>query len=42
MDPSAWATPAGLGVFLGGLGVLLAGVGIITWASRDVCEDKED
>jgi hypothetical protein len=35
MDPSAWASPIGLGVFFAGLGILLTGIGVLTWGSRE-------
>jgi len=42
MDPSAWASPAGLGVFFAGLGILFVGIGIMSWGSREVCDRKTD
>jgi hypothetical protein len=35
MDPSAWASPLGLGVLLAGAGILLAGLGIMSWGFRE-------
>jgi hypothetical protein len=42
MDPSAWATPVGLGAFLAGVGVLLAGLGIMLWGYREGHDREED